>query len=105
MIILKNTIKDDLTSFNVNALNGEKHIDSKKLVFTLEDMKSQVMHIKYALFLARLGVKISVNRGVKFRESKFLLPFVNILSNARKQASISGDLSSVKIYKLILNAI
>ena len=101
----KDITLDDLSPFNKKALNGGRHTRSKKLVFTLENVSDQVIHVKYALFLARLGVTILVKKAVKFRESKFLLPFVNILTEARKQASMVGDVSSVKIYKLCLNAV
>ncbi len=95
---------DDLSEFNKSDLNSS-NFSERKLVFGLENLSNQVLNIDYAILLAKLGVKLTISKAIKFYQSRFLLSWVEMCSKARANAATNGDTASVKLIKLLVNSV
>ena len=95
---------DELSPLNKQNCDDKPIGKQKRLIFSLLDLKDQVMSLHYAMLLAKLGVHIIVKSAIKFTESPFLSKWIKICSQERRNCSLQKDNLGVKLYKLMMNA-
>lgn len=89
--------------YNVDK-NGAN--DSKKLISDLNDKENYVIHHQYLGLLMRNGyIVTNVGRVMLFRESKFLLPWVEHCTKSRHEARKKSDEAEADFWKLAANAV
>lgn len=80
--------------------------NSKKLISDLNDKEKYVIHHQYLDLLMRNGyVVTSVDRVMLFRESKFLLPWIDHCTKSRSEARKKSDEAGSDFWKLAANAV
>jgi len=73
----------------LNESNGaiSKSYKSKKLTATFLPKKNYVVHYRNLQFYLKNGMKLDcVHKVLSFRQSKFALPFINLMTTRRKNA-------------------
>ena len=84
-----------------NDTNG-----TKKLISDLNDKENYVIHHQYLGLLMRNGYEVtSVGRVMLFRESKFLLPWIEHCTKSRHEAQKNSDGAQADFWKLAANAV
>ena len=75
------------------TLFGTKYTNksNKKMVNSFEDKMEYTVHYRNLAFYCSLGVKATLIRGYKFRQSKFIAPYVNLCTSKRKEADSDFD--------------
>lgn len=92
------TILDQLMSFS-----GYKRIATEKLMGTFYEHKNYVVHFKNLKFYLTHGLTVSkIHRVLKFRQSDYLLKYINRNAELRKQAKNTFEKN---LYKLLNNVI
>lgn len=68
---------------------GEYKCSSKKMVNSFAKKENYVGHYRLLAFYASLGVKITLQRGYKFRQKNFIANYVNYCAQMRKLSTTS----------------
>ena len=75
----------------------------KKLIPNLSDKNNYVIHYKNLMQCLRFGMKLKkIHRGIKFIESDFMSPYINMNTNLRTQAKNNFEKD---FFKLMNNAV
>ena len=85
--------------------NGKEATDEKqpKLILNLKDKERYVVHIKSLRFYLEKGMKLKkVHRGVKFKQSAWLRPWIDFNTKKRKEAKSDFEKD---MFKLMNNAV
>ena len=84
--------------------NGKEAKDEKqpKLILNLKDKEKYVVHIKALRYYLEKGMKLKkVHRGVKFKQSEWLKPWIDFNTKKRKEAKSDFEKD---MFKLMNNA-
>lgn len=96
----------DLSPFSQKCFvenEGHENYESEKLTATFTDKKSVVLSLKNLQLYCSLGMKLKkVHRVVKYRQRKFLKPYIDLCTKARKKSN--SDFKK-NMYKLLANAV
>ena len=68
--------------------SGKTH---KKMVNSFATKQEYTVHYRNLAFYCSLGVKATLLRGYKFRQEKFIAPYVNLCTSKRKEATDDFD--------------
>jgi hypothetical protein len=80
-----------------------KHTNVSKLIPNLNNKSKYVLHYQNLKLYLRLGLKLEkIHRGVSFRQSPWLQPYINLNTEMRKQA---GNDFEKDFYKLMNNSV
>ena len=63
----------------------------KKMVNSFATKLEYTVHYRNLAFYCSLGVKATLGRGYKFRQGKFIAPYVNLCTSKRKEAADDFD--------------
>ena len=63
----------------------------KKMVNSFATKLEYTVHYRNLAFYCSLGVKATLTRGYKFRQGKFIAPYVNLCTSKRKEATDDFD--------------
>ena len=63
----------------------------KKMVNSFATKLEYTVHYRNLAFYCSLGVKATLARGYKFRQGKFIAPYVNLCTSKRKEATDDFD--------------
>ena len=75
----------------------------KKLIPNLRDKNNYVIHYKNLMQCLKLGMKLKkIHRGIKFKESDFMKPYINKNTNLRSQAKNNFEKD---FFKLMNNSV
>ena len=74
----------------------------KKMVSSFSKKKSYTSHYQYLKFLAALGVKVTLRKGYKFRQTNFISSYVMFCAQQRKKSTNAAD---KKLWKDLANII
>jgi len=74
----------------------------KKMVNSFHKKKAYTSHFRNLAFYCKLGVKVTLRRGYKFRQSKFISTYVKLCAKKRKAAKSESD---KKLWKDMANII
>lgn len=78
---------------------------SQKLVTSLYDQTHYIGHYKALDYYSTLGLEIvRVRRAVRFVQSKFLKPWIELCTSKRTECGISGDEAGRAFWKLLINS-
>ena len=81
----------------------KRYLPQEKLLCTLENKRNYVVHYNMLRFCMEEGLKlVKVHRAVKFRQSRWLAPYINL--NQRLRAECSTDFEK-DFFKLMNNAV
>jgi len=98
---IEESMLSDTLRFMLNETNT-KHTSSTKLVTNLHDKTHYVMHYCCLQFYLTHGLElIKVHRVIAFNQSRYMLPFIKLCNDGRKNAQSDFEAS---LYKLIANA-
>ncbi|KAG5666240.1 hypothetical protein PVAND_017621 [Polypedilum vanderplanki] len=91
-------IHDDMSLYPLfPVLRKMKDGNTSKLIGDLYTKNNYVVHIKFAAFAIKMGLKLEkIHRALQFNESPWLKPFVDLNTNLRAEASLA------KLYSLSL---
>lgn len=90
-------VEEDMLSNNQletwNRLFGSKYSGKtyKKMVNSFATKLEYTVHYKNLGFYCSLGVRATLIRGYKFRQKKFIAPYVNLCTSKRKEANDDFD--------------
>ena len=99
----KEEIPDEWLSDYQRELLKSKRPKTKKLVQTLNPKKNYVLHYITLKLYVELGLKVTkVNRVLRFKQAKWLKPYIEVNTQKRKQATNKCDQD---FYKLMSNSV
>lgn len=85
-----------------SQMTGNDNYKSEKLISSVEDKKNYVVHIRNLKLYVDLGMKCAkIHRILKFRQKKFIQPFIEKCTLERKNAKSNFDKS---LFKKIANS-
>ena len=84
----KKIIEDEQLSDYTKSQYGEsKRLATEKLILDFTDKTDYTVHIKNLVFYHKLGFKIQVKKGIKFRQESFLKSYIEFNTKLRSVAT------------------
>ena len=105
MCISKDLLSEHQLDLHRHYYNGKEAKNEKqpKLILNLKDKEHYVVHIKSLRYYLEKGMKLKkVHRGVKFKQSSWLKPWIDFNTNKRKEAKSDFEKD---MFKLMNNAV
>ena len=99
----KKIIEDEQLSDYTKSQYGEsKRLATEKLILDFTDKTHYAVHIKNLIFYHKLGFKIQVKKGIKFRQESFLKSYIEFNTKLRSVATSEFEKD---FFKLMNNSI
>ena len=100
MVVEEEMLSEHQKTVWKKLFKGDYKCVSKKMVNSFAKKENYVGHYRLLAFYASLGVKITLQRGYKFRQKKFIANYVKYCAQMRKLASTNFE---KKMWKNMVN--